>query len=303
MFIEEQRKPRSRAFFVVLWLSMLVISISLIIVVLNSLNVFFSPQRLVSLDWGGYVVATDYSNPAPVIKSVGGIWIVPKVIVTPDDRLSAAWIGIGGYVDTTLIQVGTEHDSINGSGVYSAWYELLPETSVNITTMRIHAGDRINASIMLIDPTANSWIVRIEDTTTGQSFNKEFAYNSSRLSAEWIVERPSLDNSLSSLADFGSVTFTNAIAANNVTQKAINGFPFARVTMYDRQNRQLVSISSLSTDGESFTVNYQSADSVMSNSISYFENTGIMAASNQTVRNATARSNTLSRFSPFSVVL
>jgi hypothetical protein len=274
--IEEQRKPRSRIFFVLLWVLMLIIAFSLIIVMFNLLSGLF-PQRLVSLDWGGYVAFSDYTNPRPIITGVSSSWTVPRVTVTSDNSFSAIWIGIGGYGDTTLIQAGTEHDFINGLEVYSAWYELLPGESVNITT--VHPGDKINASIMLIDSTTNAWSINIHDTTTGQKFNKSFTYNSSRLSAEWIVERPTTNNGLSPLANFGSVTFTNSMAINNVTAEAINRFSFARITMYNRQNKQLVSVSSLSSDGKSFTVSYLSADSIMSSLNNHFENTIAVAIS------------------------
>jgi hypothetical protein len=257
--IEEQKKPRGRMFFVLLWITMLVISVSLVVVTFNFLIGLF-PQRLVSLDWGGYVAFSDSANPQPIITGVNGSWTVPRVAATPDNRFSAVWIGIGGYSDNTLIQVGTEQDSVGGTERYSAWYESLPGESVNIVKVQIHPGDKINASIMLIDSATNTWSVYVRDITTGQKFATSFTYNSSRLSAEWIVERPTVNNGLSPLANFGSITLTNSMAVNNVTAKAINRFSFARITMYDRQNRQLVSVSSLSSDGKSFTVSYVSAD-------------------------------------------
>jgi hypothetical protein len=272
--IDEQRRPKSRVFFVLLWLLMLIISLSLILVVFNFL-IGLLPQRLVSLDWGGYVAFSDYTNPKPIITGVSGSWTVPRVTATLDDRFSAVWVGIGGYDDNTLIQAGTEQDSVNGAKAYSAWYEILPGQSVSIMT--VNPGDKINASIMLIDSATNSWSVYVHDTTTGQKFTKILTYNSSRLSAEWIVERPTLNNGLSPLANFGSTTFTNSMAVNNVKAEGINRFSFARITMYDRQNRQLVSVSSLSSDGESFTVSYLGADSVMSSFNSYFENTRAVA--------------------------
>jgi len=244
-------------FLVLFWLAMLSLSFSLIVLVAN----FFlglSPQRLASTDWAGYVVVSDYVNPQPTIAGVSGSWVVPTVTAFSNDRFSAAWIGIGGQVDfdTTLIQVGTEHDSVDGEAVYSAWYELLPNLSVNIASMTINPGDRIAASITLTDSIANKWSVEMIDITTHNRFNEFFFYNSSKLSAEWIVERPSINNSLSLLADFGTITFTNTTAINNVTTGSINELDFASITMYNRQNIQLVSVSSLTSNGDSFTVKY-----------------------------------------------
>jgi hypothetical protein len=218
-------------------------------------------QATASLDWAGYTVTSSSFNPQPVLIGVNGSWIVSTVSVSIDDTYSAAWIGIGGQLegDYTLIQVGTEHDSINGRPAYSAWYELLPNDSVTITTINVSPGDEITASIDLADSNANEWTVEINDVTQGQEFRENFFYVSSRLSAEWVVERPTVGSHISTIANFGHVTFTNASARTDTSVGKINDFSFSQVIMQDRQNRQLVTVSSLSSDGSSFTVNYLSS--------------------------------------------
>jgi hypothetical protein len=132
---------------------------------------------------------------------------VPRIGVFSSDAFSSAWIGIGGQFDKTLIQAGTEHDSVNGQDYYSVWYELLPDKAVRITDMRISAGDLITASIKLVDSDTNEWAIRIYDVTKGEGFYQTFVYNPSRLSAEWIVERPTVTDEVSMLANFGILTF------------------------------------------------------------------------------------------------
>jgi hypothetical protein len=71
---------------------------------------------------------------------------------------SAVWIGIGGLFeqsDRTLIQMGTEQDSVYGNVTYSAWFELLPNDAVTITTINVTQGDEITASISLLDSATN----------------------------------------------------------------------------------------------------------------------------------------------------
>lgn len=184
-----------------------------------------------------------------------------QVSVSQGNTFSATWIGIGGLQgDATLIQTGTEQDSIGGSETYSAWYELLPHDAVTISTVDVSAGDEITASINLVDSATNLWSIEIEDITTSQMFKENFFYASSRLSAEWIVERPAVgSSSFSTLANFGSVTFTDSRIIMNNTVGTISNFPFARVIMENRQNRKLVTVSSLSSDGSSFTVTYLSS--------------------------------------------
>src|SRR5512139_1687364 len=96
-----------------------------------------SIRSVISLDWSGYVITSSYLNPQPVIVAINSSWTVPRVTPSPTDQFSAAWIGIGGQLDSTLIQTGTEHDSVNGNSVYSAWYEMLPNDSITITTMNV----------------------------------------------------------------------------------------------------------------------------------------------------------------------
>jgi len=126
--------------------------------------------------------------------------------------------------------------------------------------------------IKLVDSTTNEWSIEITDITKEQRFKKNFFYNSSRLSAEWIIERPTLNNSISTLADFGNTTFTDANATMDNDVGTISNFPFAQVTMHDRQNRPLVTVSSLTPKGSSFTINYLSATSAQSQLSKLLEN-------------------------------
>lgn len=215
-------------------------------------------RRLTSFDWAGYVVATDLNNPQPLVTRIEASWTVPRVGVSIRDSFSATWIGVGGQFDGTLIQTGTEQDSINGVGTYSAWYELLPNDEVTIASLSVSAGDRITASIYLLDPTANTWLIEIHDFTgaTGErSFQNSFVYVSSMLSAEWIVERPRVNNVLRNLVDFSELTFTSCAATVGGKVVTISSLPFIQVTLYN-QNTDLASVSSLASNGSSFTVNY-----------------------------------------------
>jgi hypothetical protein len=221
---------------------------------------FVSSNDLTSQNWAGYVVTSDFSNPQPVVVGINGSWRVPRVNVSLGNTFSAVWIGIGGLVDeNTLIQTGTEQDSRSGGTNYSAWYEILPNDAITITTINVSPGDEITASINLVDSATNEWSIEMFDITNGQSFQENFFYDSSRLSAEWIVERPSVNRGFGTLANFGNVTFTNSRITMNNTVGTISNFPFARVIMLNRQNRRLVTVSPLSSDGSSFTITYLSS--------------------------------------------
>jgi Peptidase A4 family len=208
------------------------------------------------LNWGGYAVASDFNNPLPVVTSVSASWVVPAVQASQTDSFSAVWVGIGGTFGNTLIQTGTEQDCIGGEILYSAWFELLPRDSVTITTVNISPGDVINASITLVDSNLNSWQISLVDLTNGQSFSQNVFYASSQLSAEWIIERPTVDNVLSALANFGTVPFSNCEATVESCLGTAGQFSNIQNVMTDRQGAILAEASNLSSDGSSFSVKY-----------------------------------------------
>ena len=248
----ERGRTAYRVLLIVLLASLLLLALVIVFPLLtNSRN-----QYLTSSDWSGYTVASDLNYPQPNVTSVNGSWTVPTVNVSPGNSFSAAWIGIGGQFDGTLIQAGTEQDSTNGQGTYSAWYELLNDDAVTIDSLSVMPGDRITASISLSDPTTSIWSIEIHDVTNVQSFQKNVFYDSSMLSAEWIVERPTINNRVMTLPDFGQVTFTGCTSTISSTVGTVSSFPHIQIMMYNRQNTQLVSVSPLTSNGSSFTVNY-----------------------------------------------
>jgi hypothetical protein len=211
-------------------------------------------------NWAGYIIASDLQDPQPNVTGVSASWTIPTVMGSSQkDMFAAVWIGIGGYFDDTLIQVGTEQDSIGGQGEYSVWYELLPDFSITIDTIIVSPGDKINASIQLVNPNTETWSIYIEDVTTSQTFQNDFIYASSQLSAEWIVERPIAGRRLATLTDIGTVSFTNCQATIGGQNGTISSFPVVQSVMYDSVLNaaginKLTAVSSLTADGSSFTV-------------------------------------------------
>ena len=212
---------------------------------------FGSPQ------WSGFVAMSNLLLRQPVVTSVSGSWTVPAVNASGGDAYSAAWVGIGGYGENSLIQTGTLQGYRNGVVTYYAWYELLPNTAVRIRTINVQPGDIITASVSLADANQNLWLIELNDITSGETFNKTVRYSSSRLSAEWVVERPTVAGKITDLADFGSVTFRNCTATIDNINGTVSNFPGYQLVMYKEQ-AQLVSVSVLSGHGSRFTVSYPS---------------------------------------------
>ena len=239
---------------VLIWILLLASSLYLLRVLLAAF--VNNPQGLISADWSGYLVTSNSGNFQGEVVGINASWTVPRIGVFSSDAYSSAWIGIGGHSEKTLIQTGTEQDSVNGQEYYSAWYEMLPANAVRINTISVSPGDVMTASINLVNSDTHQWAVRIYDVTKGQGFYRTFIYNSSRLSAEWVVERPHVNNQITSLANFGTIKFNSAYAKIGDTVATIGDFRYSQVIMTTDLSLQLTSVSSLGNDGGSFNVTY-----------------------------------------------
>jgi hypothetical protein len=175
-------------------------------------------QQAASENWSGYVVGGSSSGAsATQYKSASASWVAPAAKCTTGQSYSSFWVGLGGSGNTeALEQAGTEADcSSTGAPSYFAWYELVPSAPVRVN-MTIHPADKISSRVTV---EGTSVTVALADATTGASFTKTLQMSNPDVSsAEWIAEAPSTcQEGVSSctplaLADFGTVTFTNASA-------------------------------------------------------------------------------------------
>jgi hypothetical protein len=153
-----------------------------------------------SSNWFGYNQGT-LEQGSKLFNSIGGQWTVPTATqhTAGQAEASSDWIGIGGgcidggctATDSTLIQTGTEQDvSATGQATYNAWYELVPAPELQITSITVHPGDRMSASVSEVVNDSNAWTITITDLTNGQSFSTTVPYSSTHTTAEWIEETP-----------------------------------------------------------------------------------------------------------------
>jgi hypothetical protein len=199
-----------------------------------------------SRNWSGYVATggTTYT-------SVSGTWVIPK----PDPSVAgidATWVGIGGANTTDLIQAGTEA-TVNGDGTvtYDAWTETLPQSTKSIS-LAVSAGDTVSVSIT--EQTTGVWLVDMKNVTTGKSYTTTIRYNSSKSSAEWVQEAPSIGRGIAPLDSFGTVKFTAGSTVVDGKQQSLSGAGAKAVTMTDGANQPLAIPSALGGDGSSFSV-------------------------------------------------
>ncbi len=127
------------------------------------------------------------------------------------------WVGIGGYDDSTLIQLGSmEIAPTSGSTSYLVWYELYP-ASTQLIPNSVKPGDIITASLQCTaacsPSSVQTWQLSMVDHTAGWSWRQSFQYQSSMASAEWITEAPGWPTL--PLADYGKTTF-DPVEANGL---------------------------------------------------------------------------------------
>ena len=165
-----------------------------------------APTATTSTNWSGYAVETNLASPqAYAFTDVQASWVVPTLSPSASSNLNAStWIGLDGDSSKTVEQIGIDQNFINGKAVYTAWYEMYPKSQVNLDLV-IQAGDKINAEVKYLGN--NTYQLSLADVTSGQSSMIQVeSSHPIRSSAEWIEE------STGRLADFNTVTFTNASA-------------------------------------------------------------------------------------------
>ena len=157
-----------------------------------------------SLNWSGYVAITGtstYPNPTnDSVTRVSGSWVVPALIPNVNgDTFSSAWVGIDGYVNSVVEQIGTEHDVINGDPTYYAWFSLFPAPTQVIDGFPVNPGDIIEGRVVYQgqDDCGNSvFCLTIKNHTQKVKFSTiqhTLPGNPAHLSsADWIVEAPGI---------------------------------------------------------------------------------------------------------------
>jgi Peptidase A4 family/Immunoglobulin I-set domain len=219
-----------------------------------------------SWNWSGYV-ATGQG-----FSTVTGNWTAPAVTCTGSaTTYSSQWIGIDGDGDNFVEQDGTESDCLNGVPSYDAWYEMFGDDAVNggyevelsPANYPVAPGDAMTASVSLAGST---WTLAISDGTAGWQFSTPIVQPNpapQQISAEWILERPEVNGSLSSLSDFGSAAFTGATATDTATSGPISSFTNEPLQMVEPAGSSydiLASPGPLNSGGTGFSVTWNGSN-------------------------------------------
>jgi hypothetical protein len=156
-----------------------------------------------STNWSGYAVTGSR------FTSVSAAWTQPSATCS-GTAYSSFWVGLDGDTSSTVEQTGTDADCSGGTPQYYAWYEMYPKFPVNLKGT-VRPGDQMTASVTTDG--RGSFTLTISDTTQGWTNTTSARLKSAKLaSAEVIAEAPSSSGGVLPLANFGTVSFTNAKA-------------------------------------------------------------------------------------------
>ncbi len=214
-----------------------------------------------SSNWAGYIAIKKDSNGFPISDSVSyikGSWTVPEVDCSlVKNGNTFIWVGIDGYLSSTIEQIGTSSKCVNGNPEYSGWYEFYPQYAIFIPSFTVSPGDNITAEVRYL-PKKEKFRLTITNDNTGEKFSvTRKSNNAQRSSAEWIIEAPKESDNIVPLSDFGEVTFRNAEVKIKGKMGKIESETWAnrQIDMF-YQNGLKANTSSLSESGDSFSVTW-----------------------------------------------
>jgi len=168
-----------------------------------------------SSNWSGYAAT---GGP---FTSVSASWTEPSVTCS-GTAYASFWVGLDGDTSSTVEQTGTDADCSGSTPQYYAWYEMYPKYPVNLSNP-VQPGDAMSASVTTTG--SGRFTLTISDSTQGWSYTTSQRLKSAALSsAEVIAEAPSSRSGVLPLANFGTVSFSNA-TANGASLATFNPDP------------------------------------------------------------------------------
>ena len=198
-----------------------------------------------SYNWSGYA---DSESGTKTVTYVSGNWTMPSVTCPTapyqnSDAFLANWVGVDGFNDATVEQLGTAAQCFEGVTYYYVWYEMYPADPVYFSNT-VKPGDKFSASVTFSG--TETYTLVLKDTTQGwtQTITKNET-GLDRSSAEVITEAPSSESGVLPLADFGTVSYS-ASAANGTS---LGGQSPTEIIMIDNSNRDKDSTSAIGSGG------------------------------------------------------
>lgn len=178
-----------------------------------------------SNNWSGTSVVNGTTSS---VEAIIGLFVVPAAhqafgACTGGWDYSSLWPGIdgnGGAGGSDVLQAGVEVDAYcnggNTSSFYSAWIEWFPNGSTRVSSPAIHPGDLVFVEVWSASPTQGyAYFFNYSTNVTAEyALTAPSGTSVHGSSLEWIVERPSLGSSLTTLTNYIDSPWSEGIAWN-----------------------------------------------------------------------------------------
>ena len=212
--------------------------------VLSQMNISNGPARIVgaaapstttekvrsvtSSNWSGTSIVNN-KNPFKV-EAIIAEFVVPTArqafgACTGAWTYSSQWPGIDGNGSSDVLQAGVEVDAYCNGGTtasfYSAWVEWFPFNEIRVSSPSVSPGDLIFVEVWNTSP-INGYVFFKNFSTQELVTYQLTAPLGTTLrgnSIEWIVERPSINNSLAVLTNYIDVPWPHGVAWNYSARK------------------------------------------------------------------------------------
>jgi hypothetical protein len=181
-----------------------------------------------SNNWSGYVITT----PATASKYawIYGEWNVPRAYAESgfySSDHSTMWVGIDGWGTPDVVQDGTDQDTVTAFWIqtssYDAWTEWYPLSSQTVSNFPVNPGDDMHVWTWTRDASGNwsanatvGWFYMWNATQNVYSYTSTTAPSGTTFNghtAEWVMERPTVNGSLATLAQYASPTNMSNVLA------------------------------------------------------------------------------------------
>jgi hypothetical protein len=197
-----------------------------------------------STNWSGYAV----SSSDDAISRATSTFVVPK-LSPPPSGYASTWVGVGGLPGhSDLIQAGISEQSATPH--YFAWWETLPKSAVPINNKSVSPGDKVTVTVA--QTSSKKWKISLTDSGHW-SFSKTVSYSSSRSSAEWILEAPTVGGTQTKLPGLSTAMFgpTSTYVTNGASHTIAHGNP-DKILMVTKSASREATPSALASNGQSF---------------------------------------------------
>ena len=164
---------------------------------------------------------------------------------------SSSWAGLDGFNSNDVLQAGVEADAYcqgaTRNAFYSSWIEWYPFNETRVSSPTISPGDVVFVQVWNVTPTTGYAFFYNFSTQTQVTYQLTAPSGTALVgtSAEWVVERPGVNGSLATLANYLDSSWPYNVAWNYTAPKPEFFYPgkpsggttsLYNITMLDNAN-------------------------------------------------------------------